>query len=196
MNTDEKPSFTEIDRGYRQTLHNLDQLNKPLLICFSGAPGSGKTTLAKKIETKFKAIKIGSDGINDAINRLKPELTSTGRRKLIRGYLFYLLDELKGGKNKLLIIDSSIDRKYKAVYDWGKKNGFDLFIITLNVPEHELERRLKQRENYYEYLPHLENWIAEFEEFNWNHVADFYSDSWEANNPDTLYNKIRLKLKQ
>jgi len=70
-----KQTFNKISKKYfpilkNKNLKNKNIKNKKLAICFSGVPGSGKTSIAKIIEDKYKAVRINKDEIGTVIRNL------------------------------------------------------------------------------------------------------------------------------
>lgn len=162
---------------YIKKLKNLHTYNKKLLILFSGVPGSGKTFVAKKIEEEFKAIRINADTIRGIFRKsILPKYPQIkgNFNEIVIDYTFYLMDHIPQN-NGLIIIDSSIDRKYKRVFKWAKNNGYKYFIIRLIIPRDTIiERiRLRDKEKAKYYFSHMNKWIEDNYNFNKNVRANF-----------------------
>lgn len=118
---------------------------KPKLVLFCGLPGSGKTTLAKKLEKELPAVRLCPDewmaglGINlfdEAIrNRLEIQLWEFAQSLLTAGHNVILENGLWSRKERM-------DKLQDAA-----KLEVDVELHYLNVPFEELMRRLKIRNN-------------------------------------------------
>ena len=53
--------FADVFQSHLQILKHLDVANPRLLVMFSGTPGMGKTTVAKKLEDHLQAIRLSTD---------------------------------------------------------------------------------------------------------------------------------------
>lgn len=130
-----------IDRLYRPTLQNLNVSNPKALILFSGPPSSGKSTVAKVVAKRFKAIRLENDAIRLLATELFPELTLQQKTDLCHAYMNMLWPELIDTvPNGLFVIDSSIDRQYKQVFNTAKRNGLKTILFAMQIPE-ELHKK-------------------------------------------------------
>jgi len=178
----------EIFALHKTKLKNLNIPNKKLIICFSGTPGSGKTYLAKKIERKYNGIRISTDEIRKIIKKLRNKnkklLNESYKEKVLHNYLYYLIEKCPF-KNKLIILDKSIDRDYKKLFSLAKKRKYRVFIIRIKSPKKDIEKRLVKHRGKLDdnYLKNISRWIKEFKNF------------WEVVKPDlVIENKINKKL--
>ena len=80
--------FTKIYQQHIKQLKNVFCVNKKLLVCFSGVPGSGKTTLAKKLERKYKGVRINTDDLRDIFDMFGIK----NREKELDDYLFHFFE--------------------------------------------------------------------------------------------------------
>ncbi|MCH7567860.1 MAG: AAA family ATPase [Nanoarchaeota archaeon] len=166
----EKDIFEKIYKKHSRFLkHKKVRSNKKLIICFSGIPGSGKTSLAKILEKRYKGVRINSHRIGEIMQ----ELVSKGvineniaGRKLQVDYQIWLL-EAHLFTNNLIILDSGIDRKYNEVFEIARRKGYEIFIIRLNVSEKNLRKRIliRNKENARNYFKSFNKWKREFKEF-------------------------------
>ena len=94
---------------------------------------------------------------------------------LLEMYLIYLMNNLKIFPNQLIILDSSIDRKYKQVKDWADKNNFSMFLIALEISQKEAASRIQTRntEGAQAYLDNLNKWISDNNTFRSNNPVNF-----------------------
>lgn len=150
--------------NFESRLTKLDQPNPKLLVLFSGVPGSGKTRIAVEIEKRYAGIRISSGEINSYLYEQNIQIQNPERNELVREFQLFILEQIKNRANKLIILDSSIDRKFRIVLDWAAKNNWPVFIIQLIIDESVLIERNKQRstENF---LPFISDWIKDQTEF-------------------------------
>jgi len=132
-------------------LKNLGVDNQKVLVLFSGISGSGKSFIAKRLEEKYKGIRINNDDIRDIIkNIVTPEIDE---QKILLEYLAYLLEKIPKN-NGFIIMDSSIDRKLKFVQDYAIKNDFKTFTIRIDLPRETIIKNILKR-NEKEAAPYL-----------------------------------------
>jgi len=189
----------QIYKIHIKKLKNLDFPNKKLIISFSAVPGSGKTTIAKKIETKYKGIRIRSDSVRDIINNLMSanKYSRLKQREIVINYHLYLLNKLRTLPNGLIILDSSIDRKFAQVKELADKNKYDLFIIKINVSRKTIEHRIKKRnpKGYQNFLDNMDQWFDDNIKFNNKYKVDFEIDNEEKMDLKLLFNKLNKIIK-
>lgn len=106
-----KNIFDEIYEEYKKQLNNLFEPNKKLVICFAGIPGSGKTYLAKKLERRYRGVRINNDDLRKIIDS---KIGEDKREEILQEFLLDLLKTFSF-ENKLVILDSGIERKYEDV---------------------------------------------------------------------------------
>lgn len=152
-----------IFKHHVRVLKNTRVEHKPLVICFSGVPGMGKTHIAKILEEKFHGVRISNDEIRTIINTFTNALTS---QWLMQAYLMYFMLSYSA-PNKLIILDSSIDRRYTVLLPYLKLKGIPYVIIRLETPYEQVVERLTQREHAGEgvYLKFLDSWYADYDTF-------------------------------
>lgn len=181
--------FREIAKKHIPVLKNKNLKNRKLIIAFAGIPGSGKTTLAKVLEKKYKGVRINSSVIGGIIKKLN--LKDDAKHSLQNQYQMWLV---KSGliKNGLIILDSGIERKYLLVKKTAKQSGHRLFVICLKVPKKVLIQRIKKREKEKArvYLKEMKRWTSEFNEFNRKFRSDVVVDGSRYIN----YKPLRRKL--
>jgi len=160
-----------------------------LIIVFVGVPGSGKTTLAKKIEEEFKAIRIDNVEIKEIIKEKKLAENSEEAQKLYRDFMFNLI-----GKdlfaNKLIILDKGIDREYKKYFELFERKKWKYFVIKIKIPkEKAIENIMKrQSEDLNVVKTSMERWFKEWRKYLGN--VDLEID---GNNID--YKKVFKNIK-
>ncbi len=184
--------FNKIYKLHAQKLKNLNISNKRLVICFSGVPASGKTSLAMILEKKYNAVRINKDEIGNLINKIKT-ITTKEKEELADKYIIHLFNNWIF-KNNLIILDKSIDRKYKEIFDILKNNKFQKFIIRLNISKSVALKRIKERnkENLHEWLEKVDKWFKDFEDSGKNIQPDFiYNNKQDLRE---LFKKLEYSL--
>jgi predicted kinase len=170
-------------------------LNDKVILTFSGVPGSGKTTLAKRIEDKFKAIRLNNDDIREIILRLNPQFTFPQIQELLYKYLEFFFIEIIKQNNQFIILDSSIDRTYEKVKGWADDLGFRLIIIRIKSDKELIVKRINERngKDAHLYLEKMDGWIEDNGKFNSQVNADLTINS-DYLNLDDFFRKLRSKL--
>ncbi|MAH03871.1 hypothetical protein CMI39_03755 [Candidatus Pacearchaeota archaeon] len=179
----EEKIITKIYKIHLKQLKNLSVPHKKFMICFSGIAGSGKTYIAKILEKKYNGVRIRSDDIRGIIRSLHID----DMDNVTDDYLSWLFKNWPF-KNKLIILDRGIDRKYKETFSIFKKKGYKIFIIRLKTPREIFEKRIKGKLGKLDqnYLNRINDWIKQWKEFG----KKFKSDIIIKNEKD---NKLELK---
>ena len=166
--------FEKIYEEHKKYLHNLNVKNGKMLICFAGIPGSGKTTIAKVLEERYKGVRINSHKVGQIIRKVKKV---EGDRELQNEYQCWILEK-KPFENGLIILDSGIERKYEKTFEIAKSKKFKIFIIQLNISKEEAMRRIAEREGVgaENYFTEFDRWEREFENFRAKFKADVVLD--------------------
>ncbi len=168
--------FEKIFSEHKETIKYFDVPNSTkLVIAFSGVPGSGKTTLAKILEEKFKGIRINNDLIRNII-RKEAEITELIQiQKLLVEYAKFMRPRLVKSLNKLIILDWNINRSYDLISNYYESRGYKLFIIKMDISKEVIVKRIKERnsENPDPFLERLDEWIKDSVSFASKRNADF-----------------------
>jgi predicted kinase len=191
----EEKKFQKIFSEHKKILNNLEtEQTAGLVICFAGIPGSGKTTIAKELEKKYNAVRINSEDLGKIVKRTVGELPDGNTVQ--NNYQIYLLENWPFA-NKLVIVDSGIERRYEKVLDSAKKSGLDLFVIRLDVSENILRRRIQDREgkNAPAYFNSFDRWKREFKSFKDSVEVDFVLDNGGELEMEALYELLDERLK-
>ena len=140
----------------------------PTLLIFSAMPGSGKTTLARKLAADLQAQYINHDAIRDFI-----------RRKGVDPELVYMpavsirIEEqiMANDANKLIILDGSLDRTWEIFFKTASNLKAMTIIIRLTLPLTIIRDRLRIRDKEdSKLLDQMERFKNDFEECQ-KHVA-------------------------
>lgn len=174
-------------------LKNTQVPQNPLMIVFSGTPGMGKSTIAKKLEDALCAVRISTDEIRDFLFRLRTTVSEKEFDEALQQYMVYFFDHFKA-PNRRFILDASIDRRYKLVFPFLEKNKIDVIVIRLEVPRELVVERLREREGkrIEWFLKHLDAWFMDYDNF-----AKIYRDYIPyANAGDSQFDELKAIIKQ
>ncbi len=155
----------------------------PLVICFSGTPGMGKTYLAKKMEEEYQGLRISTDEIREL---LKAQGITVRNESILEEYLLYLLNS-NTIINKILILDCSIDRRASKLFSFLNAKKIPYFVIRIAAsPECAIERiAQRENENSAHYIRFFSRWYEDYESFLETHTPDCTIDN-EVNGPVAL----------
>lgn len=185
--------FKEIYKAHFKQLKYTKIPHKKFVIVFSGIPGSGKTHLAKILEKRYRAVKIRSDSIRTIVDKLYPKQDLD---KLTYSYLFWILKNYKF-KNKLIILDKGIDRKYKETFSLLKKEGYKIFIIRLKLLKDLSEKRIIKKLGKLDdnYIGRIDKWIREWKDFGKNVKSDIVIENKDNSTFEPLFLKLDKLIK-
>lgn len=177
----------------------MNETNPRVMILFSGTTGSGKSFLAKNIEEKFRGVRINNDDVRDIIKEeIVPnyDLSSVDFQKLLEEYLMYLFENVPK-INGLLILDSSIDRKYKLVRELANKYNYEIFLIRIDLPKETLKRQIRQRSGRDSgpYLRDLERHLDDHQKIASEIKVDYLISEGNFDRFDDLYSVVNQKMK-
>jgi len=212
--------FEKINKRFFPKLKNTNTNNLPFIIAFSGVPGSGKTTISKILEKKYKGVRIDNDELRDIISDFSGnyKLTKKDKEIIIKIFKFskkiYIKEmydfsenmiknevilykyqkwflENYPFKNKLLILDSSIDRKYEMLLKILRKKMFKIFIIKLPFnKEMFLRRERKRNKDTSFFLKNIGRWKRDYDNLNKNVKVNFVF----SNNLNELFVELNKYL--
>lgn len=186
----DKYKFKKITSELKKIIKYPHCKNKSLFILMAGVPCSGKTYLTKKIEEKYNALVINKDSIME-INSRCNLVSNTEENELQKNqYLFSLLKD-NPFQNKLVLIDGSIDRHYKEILDFCKKESLEYFLIEVNISKKAMIEIIHKRnpDNLDNWLPRVDKWIQEHKDFRKHNKVDIKLNGTNPN-LDELYLKL------
>jgi len=170
---------------------NFDQ--PKLVICFSGIPGSGKTTLAAELEKKLKAIRVSNDDIRSVIE--SDAVTNRDQREdLKEKFLDWFFVEVKKWPNGTILLDSGIDRRYLELKQ--RFNDYKFFVISIEISKELAIERLKARQGHRSklqpMLDSMDRWITDKKEFDnkYSSEVDYRIDASMTHDVDMLIDEI------
>lgn len=184
----------DIFKKHLPKLRNLTVANPRLIIAFSGVPGSGKSDLARAIEARYQGVRVANDDIRGILDKLGIHRDASHKQALLEEYLLALLEELVAYPNGLLILDSSIDRKYAKVKAVASEHDYKIFVIQLEAPRSELRHRIRVRDkskhNYLDYFREFDRWESDHDSFVANIQANYVWDQGKQKSPEGLYAQL------
>lgn len=189
-----KEKYNKISENLFPNLKNINRINLPFIIIFSGVPGCGKTSLAKILEKRYRGVRINNDYIRGIIDKEKLTTTPEEAEELLQDYNEYLIKNYPS-KNKLIILDKSVDRRYKRFIELFKFKSWEYFVIRLDVPDIVMAlKMLGKREKITKQVRNsMKQWFREYHDCCNNVKADIIFD---VNNIDLnkLFNKLDKRL--
>lgn len=112
------------------------------MVC--GLPGTGKTTVAKELESITGGIVIRTDEIRKQIFS-DPQYTEKEKQKVYDAFFRTAESLLRTGRN--VILDATFYKKEqrKAAVDMARKAGSGALVIEVRCDERTVEKRLRKR---------------------------------------------------
>lgn len=190
----------ELKVVYLGQLKNLKVTNPRLIIRFSGPTSSGKSTVAKALEAKFKAIRVEDDVVLRELTQRFPGIAHAEMNPIRYEVMDKVWEELATtAVNGLLIADSSIDRSYDKATAFSDKHGYAQIIISMNVPESThrewvIEGGDREFSSAQSYLNSLQKFRADHAKFLKNHTPDLILEP--GYNIDEVYNFVYNMLNE
>ena len=137
-----------LDEYYVQHLKNIHETNPKLLVVFSGGNAMGKTTVARKIEAKFKGVVLENDEIRRHLLSLMPDIAREELSKLIWLYTIDLYRRLGTiTSNGLIVRDGVIDWYFDRILPIFEQANYPLFIISFDITREKAIELIKKRGN-------------------------------------------------
>ena len=167
--------------------------NKKICITFAGAVGSSKTPISNFISTKLNLPVYNNDAIRSEVIEDFGLLDS-------EEYIIRRNNRLgKIIKSKVsFICDASVDREWSEFKNMLIKNGYQYFIISLDLSK-ELLTKLYIAKKYFESLERIDELINDHDVFlknNLNDIGLHLSDDNFKNRCQISYDKIVKWMKK
>jgi predicted kinase len=146
---------------YLSAMESRELPQKRVCIIFSGVPGSGKTTLARKLARDLRAQYIRHDDLRELARRHDYDIAKLTISSISRIVMDTIMDE---DANKFVIVDASLDRTWPLFFEHTTEHGALPIIIRLEVPRHIVEKRVSERgEDDFGKVTGLDSYYAQFE---------------------------------
>lgn len=163
-----------------RSLKNVDNPHPRVAVCFSGIPGSGKTTLGKFLEKNYEGVRVNTDELREIIAQFIPgtdQRAKIQRERVLGGFMTRFLHSYPF-RNGRLIVDASMDRSHEKMMPLFRQNGFRPFVVRINTPTylaiHRIDTKRKNKEFFQQFL---EKWARDFERSKVLLSADLSLDS-------------------
>lgn len=136
-------NIAKIVSSYAASRPNKDKVHPKIAVLFLACSGAGKSTITQKIVEELGATYLRND---DARTLLDGQEVSPK----------HVIDATWGkikreSKNQFVVFDSSMSNYYMhqdSYYNVARREGYKIFIIAIDVPKYELERRIKNRQRH------------------------------------------------
>lgn len=146
---------------YLHMMKNRDLPQRPVCIIFSGVPGSGKTTLARKLARDLGAQYIRHDDIRALARDHDYDVAKLTISSISRIVMDTIMEK---DANKLVIVDASLDRTWPLFFEHTAEHGALPIIIRLDIPRSVVEQRIRQRDkDDFGHITNLDEFYAQFE---------------------------------
>lgn len=134
----------DIASAYEQEQPHQHIPHPPIFLSFSAVPGSGKTTLAKRLARDLRTQYVNHDDIRDLIRKRGIDSEELCMPPISRIVINHMITY---DKNKFVILDVSIDRRWDIFYDHVKELNALPIVIRLNPPINVIRERLRIRDD-------------------------------------------------
>lgn len=181
----------QIAKKYLLAMQNRELTKKPACIIFSGVPGSGKTTLARKLAHDLRAQYIRHDDIRALARQSGYDLARLTISSISRIVMDTIMEH---DTNKLVVIDASLDRSWPLFFEHTREHGAMPVIIRLNVPRRVIEARISERSgDDFGNVTNLDMFFEQFENSKRKVKADIELDLYY--DYDTVLRRVKDLLK-
>jgi len=173
---------------YLATLKNRDVPHERVYVIFSGVPGSGKTTLAVRLANDLKAQYIRHDDIRHLIRKSGFNVSDFTIAHISTIVIDTILQQ---DKNKLIVIDASLDRSWPRFFEHAQEQHAKPIVIRLDVPRSIVEVRVSARDkDDFGSVAKLDNFFEQFENSK-KHVQ-----ATMTLRPDYDYSSVVTRIKE
>jgi hypothetical protein len=140
-------------------------------------------------------VRIRNDDIREIISKLEKTLDMD---EVTYGYFDWFIENYNS-RNKMLILDSGIERRYQKLFPLFKEEGYEIFIIRLKTSEKVYEQRIINKLGKLDgnYINRIKDWKRQYREFGEKVKSDIVLDNEKDNelNLTPLFKKLDLLVK-
>lgn len=188
-----------LDREFFEKLPNKDTVNgKPYLICFSGIPESGISQLAQRIAERYKGILVDKDQCRALVYQNEKIENTQEVEDILDEYMEHFLENLARLPNKLLVWDASIDRRSDKYHEFADKNGYTMFVISIDTSREQILAQIKERrdpETAKWFYAQIGRWAEDYKKYNESGQVDFVVKNKSEENISKLFTALDKLLK-
>ncbi|MEK7154814.1 MAG: AAA family ATPase [Patescibacteria group bacterium] len=173
----------------KSELQNQLLLSSSTLVCFSGVPASGKTTLSKVLSQKLPLPRIGVDDITKLIDPQR-RINREERRNIILKHLTRFLSNLTQGS--ALVLDKGNDRDIFFFESLKRSFTGHIYVINLDVAKPVAYKRIMSRNNWLpnKFISNLDNWLNQHRIFKREHKNEILLSINTSYNFNEKVNKV------
>lgn len=115
-----------------------------MLILVCGLPATGKSTVARNIARKLKAVVLSSDIIRKQL--FERPTYSKEEKKLVYKAMFLVAEYLLRSDRNVVLDGTFYKRRLRSqVYDISKRTGARLAVVECRAPDESIKRRMGRR---------------------------------------------------
>jgi predicted kinase len=153
--------YQQLAAEYLLAMENRDLPQRRACIIFSGVPGSGKTTLARKLARDLHAQYIRHDDLRELARRHGYDPAKLTISSISRIVMDTIMDK---DANKFVVVDASLDRTWPLFFEHTTEHGALPIIVRLDVPRAIVEKRVRERsEGDFGKVSELDTFYLQFE---------------------------------
>lgn len=179
----------QLAKEYLQQLKNRSTTHERIFLIFSGVPGSGKTTLARKLARDFEAQYVRHDDIRKIARSHGLDVSKMSMSAISKIVIETIFER---DANKFVIIDASLDRTWPVFFEHAEKLKAKPIVIRLDVPREITEQRIRERGEWdFGKVDNLDDFYEQFENSKKQVPADItLSTNYDYKNVHELVRRL------
>lgn len=136
-------------------------MKKPICILFAGPVGSSKTPIANHLSWNLGLPIFNRDAIRKEVR--EDTLTVEKDPEIFHQRVGERLEKLVKSK-KSFILDASVDRKYKEIKEGLVDNGYDMFLISIDISKGYLSKFYEVKD-YAKFMKEIDRFVNDHQKF-------------------------------